>query len=83
MVSARLPGGESLALSTQDNAEGGSQLRAAQLMDRAQLAPFFAAPKIIAALITAGHVIDKWQHTRRFVWVVAGVAAIFAAWLGA
>src|SRR6187549_3954543 len=51
MVSARLPGGESLALTNQAQDENGSPLRDAQLLSRAQLAPIFAAANIVAALL--------------------------------
>jgi hypothetical protein len=55
MISARLPGGESLGLS-QSPAAGGdddmsSPLRDTQLLARAQLAPFFASANAVAALL--------------------------------
>ena len=50
MISARLPDGESLAFSAKGEAEN-SPLRDAQLLARAQLAPFFAAANIIASAI--------------------------------
>src|SRR3954467_3520355 len=50
MVSARLPGGESLAL-TSGQSDGGSPLRDVQLISRAQLAPFFAAANVVAAVL--------------------------------
>ena len=53
MVSARLPGGESLALTNQAQDGNGSPLRDAQLMSRAHLAPIFAAANIVAALLMA------------------------------
>ena len=50
MISARLPDGESLAISASKAADGdASPLRDAQLMARAQLAPFFAAANFVAA----------------------------------
>ena len=48
MISARLPGGESLAFSAGSEPEN-SPLRDAQLLARAQLAPFFAAANMVAA----------------------------------
>ena len=74
MISARLPGGESLALSTQDNEDGGSPLRDSQLMARAQLAPFFAAANIVAALLLAGSLLTKLPSTTLFIWVGSVVA---------
>ena len=59
MVSARLPGGESLALSTQDGGVNASPLRDAQLMARAQMAPFFAGANIIAALLIVGSLLTS------------------------
>lgn len=50
MISARLPDGESLAFSAKAETEN-SPLRDAQLLARAQLAPFFAAANIVAAAI--------------------------------
>jgi diguanylate cyclase (GGDEF)-like protein len=50
MISARLPDGESLAFSAKTETEN-SPLRDAQLMARAQLAPFFAAANVVAAAI--------------------------------
>jgi diguanylate cyclase (GGDEF)-like protein/PAS domain S-box-containing protein len=53
MVSARLPGGESLALTSSSAPDNGSPLRDAQLIARAQLAPFFAVANVVAALLMA------------------------------
>ncbi|MGN6155168.1 MAG: putative bifunctional diguanylate cyclase/phosphodiesterase [Sphingomicrobium sp.] len=50
MISARLPDGESLAFSAKAETEN-SPLRDAQLLARAQLAPFFAAANVVAAAI--------------------------------
>lgn len=49
MISARLPDGESLAFSSGEGETENSPLRDAQLLARAQLAPFFAAANIVAA----------------------------------
>jgi diguanylate cyclase (GGDEF)-like protein/PAS domain S-box-containing protein len=51
MISARLPGGESLGLTSRDGDGESSPLRDVQLISRAQLAPFFAAANIVAALM--------------------------------
>jgi diguanylate cyclase (GGDEF)-like protein/PAS domain S-box-containing protein len=51
MISARLPGGESLGLTSHDGDGESSPLRDVQLISRAQLAPFFAAANIVAALM--------------------------------
>src|SRR5688500_1018353 len=60
MISARLPGGESLGVASQAGDEGSSPLRDAQLIARGQFAPFFAAVNSVAALFMAmilyGHV---------------------------
>jgi diguanylate cyclase (GGDEF)-like protein/PAS domain S-box-containing protein len=51
MISARLPGGESLGLTSREGDGESSPLRDVQLISRAQLAPFFAAANIVAALM--------------------------------
>jgi diguanylate cyclase (GGDEF)-like protein/PAS domain S-box-containing protein len=51
MTSARLPDGESLAFAAGKNEAENSPLRDAQLLARAQLAPFFAAANVVAAAI--------------------------------
>jgi diguanylate cyclase (GGDEF)-like protein/PAS domain S-box-containing protein len=60
MISARLPGGESLGVASPGDDEGSSPLRDAQLIARGHFAPFFAAANSIAALfmvmILYGHV---------------------------
>ena len=62
MISARLPGGESLGLSQEvaSRDEMSSPLRDTQLLARGQLAAFFASANVVAALLLAaslfGHV---------------------------
>ncbi|HEU4877741.1 MAG TPA: hypothetical protein VFT07_07860, partial [Sphingomicrobium sp.] len=62
MISARLPGGESLGLSQElrGSDEMSSPLRDTQLLARSQLAAFFASANAVAALLLAaslyGHV---------------------------
>jgi diguanylate cyclase (GGDEF)-like protein/PAS domain S-box-containing protein len=51
LISARLPGGESAGVTARDAEGESSPLRDVQLMSRAQLAPFFAAANVVAALI--------------------------------
>jgi diguanylate cyclase (GGDEF)-like protein/PAS domain S-box-containing protein len=53
MISARLPGGESLGLTSRTGDGESSPLKDVQLISRAQLAPFFAAANIVAALMMA------------------------------
>ncbi|MEO6579552.1 MAG: EAL domain-containing protein [Sphingomicrobium sp.] len=74
MISARLPGGESLALTTQDDSDTASPLRDAQLMARSQLAPFFSAANIVAALLLAGSLLSTLSSTTLFIWVGSVVA---------
>ena len=51
LISARLPGGESAGLAASEAEDESSPLRDVQLISRAQLAPFFAAANIIAAIM--------------------------------
>ena len=53
LISARLPGGESAGLTAREGEGESSPLRDMQLMARAQLAPFFAAANVVAALMMA------------------------------
>jgi len=53
MTSARLPGGESLGLTSRNGEGESSPLKDVQLISRAQLAPFFAAANIVGALMMA------------------------------
>jgi diguanylate cyclase (GGDEF)-like protein/PAS domain S-box-containing protein len=55
LISARLPGGESAGLTTSQADPESSPLRDVQLISRAQLAPFFAAANIVAALMMAAN----------------------------
>ena len=75
LISARLPGGESAGLAAREAEGESSPLRDVQLISRAQLAPFFAAANIIAAVILAANL---WGAVpSEFVWpwvlAVAGV----------
>ncbi len=51
MISARLPDGESLGVTSRDEDAEGSPLRDVQLISRAHLAPFFAAANVVAAMM--------------------------------
>jgi diguanylate cyclase (GGDEF)-like protein/PAS domain S-box-containing protein len=51
LMSARLPGGESAGLAVRGAEPESSPLRDVQLISRAQLAPFFAAANVVAALM--------------------------------
>jgi diguanylate cyclase (GGDEF)-like protein len=60
LISARLPGGESAGVAAREAESESSPLRDVQLISRAQLAPFFAAANIVAALMMAANL---WGHT--------------------
>src|SRR5215217_2965445 len=73
MISARLPGGESLGLSKSPSDEGdvSSPLRDTQLIARGQLAAFFASANAVAALLVATALFNTIS------------IALLAGWLGA
>jgi diguanylate cyclase (GGDEF)-like protein len=71
MISARLPDGESLAFSAKAETEN-SPLRDAQLLARAQLAPFFAAANVVAAAIL---VVCLWSQVS-ILWLGGWAAAV-------
>ena len=79
MVSARLPGGESLALTSGAESDGASPLRDVQLISRAQLAPFFAAANIVAAVLVAAAL---WKHVPAY-WLLGWTAIVGLANFGA
>ncbi len=79
MVSARLPGGESLALTSPGAPEAGSPLRDAQLIARSQLAPFFAIANIIAALLMAGTLMSQVSSPTLLGWVGSVALVNFVA----
>src|SRR5687768_15290484 len=70
LISARLPGGESAGLASSE-ADDSSPLRDVQLISRAQLAPFFAAANIVAALMMAANLWREVSPTLLFPWVLA------------
>jgi diguanylate cyclase (GGDEF)-like protein/PAS domain S-box-containing protein len=79
LISARLPGGESAGLAASETDSESSPLRDVQLISRAQLAPFFAAANIVAALMMAANLWGLVSPT----WVVPWVGAVGAVNLAA
>jgi diguanylate cyclase (GGDEF)-like protein/PAS domain S-box-containing protein len=79
MISARLPGGESAGLAARESESESSPLRDVQLISRAQLAPFFAAANIIAAIMMAA---SLWGSPAAG-WLLPWAAAVAAVNLGA
>jgi diguanylate cyclase (GGDEF)-like protein len=79
LISARLPGGESAGLAAGEDDSENSPLRDVQLISRAQLAPFFAAANITAALIM---LVDLWGAVPSE-WLLPWAGAVAAANLGA
>ena len=59
MTSARLPGGESAGVAIRETESESSPLRDVQLLSRAQLAPFFAAANVVAALILVANLLGS------------------------
>jgi diguanylate cyclase (GGDEF)-like protein len=79
LISARLPGGESAGLAARESESESSPLRDVQLISRAQLAPFFAAANIIAAIMMAA---SLWGSPAAG-WLLPWAAAVAAVNLGA
>src|SRR4029079_10858349 len=75
LISARLPGGESAGLAAREAEAESSPLRDVQLISRAQLAPFFAAANIVAAVMMAASLWGAVGSELLIPWV-AGVGAI-------
>jgi diguanylate cyclase (GGDEF)-like protein/PAS domain S-box-containing protein len=71
LISARLPGGESAGLTTSQADPESSPLRDVQLISRAQLAPFFAAANIVAALMMAANLWRSVSPTWLLPWALA------------
>jgi diguanylate cyclase (GGDEF)-like protein len=79
LISARLPGGESAGLAIRGAEDESSPVRDVQLISRAQLAPFFTAANIVAAVLMGANLWGKVAPAWLIPWV-AGVGAInFAA----
>ena len=79
LISARLPGGESAGLAVSGDDGQSSPLRDVQLISRAQLAPFFAAVNIAAALMM---IPNLWGHVSA-TWVVPWIGLVAVVNLGA
>ncbi|HZC39011.1 MAG TPA: EAL domain-containing protein [Sphingomicrobium sp.] len=79
MISARLPGGESAGLAATGDDGQSSPLRDVQLISRAQLAPFFAAVNIIAAVMLISNLWEQVSPT----WLLPWLGAVAAVNLGA
>jgi diguanylate cyclase (GGDEF)-like protein/PAS domain S-box-containing protein len=79
LISARLPGGESAGLATDDAGSESSPLRDVQLMSRAHLAPFFAAANIIAALLMAEVLWTTVSNLLVLPWTLAVIGINLAA----
>jgi diguanylate cyclase (GGDEF)-like protein/PAS domain S-box-containing protein len=79
LISARLPGGESAGLASREADEETSPLRDVQLMSRAQLAPFFAAANVVAALMMTANL---WGSVN-VAWLLSWVGAVGIVNLGA
>jgi diguanylate cyclase (GGDEF)-like protein/PAS domain S-box-containing protein len=79
LISARLPGGESAGLAAREAESESSPLRDVQLISRAQLAPFFAAANVVAALMM---VANLWQVVGA-TWLLPWAVAVAGVNLGA
>jgi diguanylate cyclase (GGDEF)-like protein/PAS domain S-box-containing protein len=79
LISARLPGGESAGLAAGEDDSENSPLRDVQLISRAQLAPFFAAANITAALIM---IYDLWGAVPP-AWLLSWATVVAAVNIGA
>src|SRR5688500_15900618 len=71
LISARLPGGESAGLTNAKADDESSPLRDVQLISRAQLAPFFAAANIVAALMMGANLVGQVAATLLLPWLLA------------
>ena len=74
LISARLPGGESAGLAIRGAEDESSPLRDVQLISRAQLAPFFTAANIVAALLMAANL---WGSVS-LAWLIPWFASVAA-----
>jgi diguanylate cyclase (GGDEF)-like protein/PAS domain S-box-containing protein len=79
LISARLPGGESAGLASREADDESSPLRDVQLISRAQLAPFFAAANIIAAVMMVASLWGSHDATWLMPWAAAVSALNLAA----
>ena len=80
MISARLPGGESLGLTAGGGTDDSSSpLRDVQLMARGHFAPFFAAANVVAAILCG---FSMWDFAPSL-WIVGWAGAVGLANFGA
>src|SRR4051794_12664463 len=79
LISARLPGGESAGVAARPGGEDSSPFRGVQLISRAQLAPFFAAANVIAALMMVANLWGPVSPTVLLPWAGAVAVINFAA----
>ena len=79
MVSARLPGGESLGVTSQAEDAGASPLRDIQLISRGLLAPYFAGAVALGTLLTALALWDKTPIPLLAGWLAGGMGLNFVA----
>ncbi len=80
MISARLPDGESAAFSASMAADGeASPLRDAQLIARAELAPFFSAANVVAAVMMVAALLGHAPIAWLVGWAGAVTASNFVA----
>ena len=79
MIAARLPDGESMGLASEQPDSDNAPLRDVQLLSRAQLAPFFAAANIVAALMLIAALWGEAEQMYLLPWaVVVGIANVVA-----
>ena len=79
LISARLPGGKSAGLAARQSDEESSPFRDAQLISRAQLAPFFAAANVVAALMLVANLLGSVSPAVLLPWAGAVALVNFAA----
>jgi diguanylate cyclase (GGDEF)-like protein len=79
LISARLPGGESAGLAASQSDDDSSPLRDVQLISRAQLAPFFAAANVVAALMMSANLLASVSPALLLPWVGAVALVNFLA----
>ena len=81
LISARLPGGESagLAAPESEGEDETSPLRDMQLLSRAQLAPFFAAANVVAAVMMVATLWNVVAISWLTIWLLSVAGVNFAA----
>jgi diguanylate cyclase (GGDEF)-like protein len=79
LISAKLPGGKSAGLTARPAEDETSPFRDVQLISRAQLAPFFAAANVVAALMMVANLWGPVSPTLLLPWAGAVAIVNFAA----